>query len=133
MLNMITLDDMELRNFVKVMHEARFPDCDSDPAIMFSSYATNWHSDAVDEQERRMRVAGDERGLVSQEQWRQWRGRPEEDLLIERMRVYPSRRRWLLQATSDEIRSVLRPFVLDDATLDVLLSHARRLEEEDVR
>lgn len=130
MLDMTALDDVELRNFVKVMHEARFPDCDSDPAIMFSSYATDWHSDAVDEQERRMRIAGDESGLVSQERWRRWRGRPEEHVLMERMRVDPSQRRWLLQASSEEIRSVLRPFILDDETLVALLGHVRRLDAE---
>lgn len=113
-LDLRQLTDAELIAFTRALHEARFPEVESDPLVWVAPFVVDWYESAIAEDRRRMAERGDQAGLDRLEAWLKWTGRPEWPLVVRRLREDPALRALALGEGASFLRRLLRPFVLDD-------------------
>jgi hypothetical protein len=124
MLDLTNLDDAHLVALGKALHEARFCDVENDPVVWGSPLVVDLHVWTLDEQQRRDVKANTESRW---EDWLEWKGRPEVKTVVRRLRS----NRKLLDVVSDDpsvLRDLLRPFTVDDESLDEIISAGRSTE-----
>lgn len=122
-MDLTVLTDSELATFIKVVHEARFPERENDPVVWNAPFAIQLHSDLIEEYARRLRVAGRQAEVESLGSWLLWRGRDEHATVLRRVRESPALRRRILEAPA-VMREVLKPFLVDDDDLSEFLAVA---------
>jgi len=110
------LNEYELIALTRALHEARFPELENDPAVWGSPFVIELHCQAIEEQQRRLNSAGDERGLERLRSWLVWRGRHEHQVVTRRLRDDATFRKAVLR-DPEVLRDRLRPFVVDDRLL----------------
>lgn len=129
MLDLSSLSYGDLATLVRALHEARFPAEFSDSLVWSAPFIVQLHTDAVFEQIRRddERDSALKRGpqfFANRRLWLNWRGRPEQGVVIKHIRSSPTVARSIV-ADPTVLRTWLRPFVIDDGTLSELLGVAR--------
>lgn len=119
-LNLRSLTDEDLAAFLRTILEARFPAAANDPAVWLAPFVVELHVAAVNERRRRLAERADDRGLDILKQWLLWRGRPELEVVLQRMKEDESLRLSFLQWDAEVVRSVLRPFTVTDQDVGTL-------------
>jgi hypothetical protein len=115
----------ELTALAKALHEARFAHEPNDSLVWQSPTVIDLHVAALQELERRRPRRPGSGAPSNGERWLRWRGRPEQEVVVRNLARDPE----LLQRCRDEgapfVRALLRPFILEDADVDAILSQAR--------
>lgn len=110
------LSDGDLATLAHALHEARFARLYNDPAIWAAPFVVQLHVDVLSEQWHRAGV-DDPVSDMRIGKWLQWKSRSEHETVLSRVR---GRSGWAQAMRKDPntMREVLRPFVVDDESME---------------
>lgn len=111
----------ELAALVRALHEARFALEPSDPLVWQSPVVIDMHVAAMEEADRRRSERGRPRSSAQADAWLLWRNRPERETVLRNLKRDDSLRQRCLGEGAPFLRALLRPFVLDDADVEMLM------------